>query len=138
MIQEIQESSNLAGDVAGCVVLIFSKDRSFLDHYREIFVSLGFVPITATTAEAALAILRLMVVAFVVVDQSSGIPESRKILEHARDAQRHGLVLVIAREANPHFRCEALALGAVEYLIHPVVPDDFVHALHLIHESVRR
>lgn len=126
-----QEPSTNKGreDVEGCVALIFSGDRNFLKYYRELFKKLGFAPVTATTPEAALAILRFTIVAFVVVDQGGATFESRHVLERARQTQQHAPVLVITRKLDPHFRHEVLALGAADYLDHPALPDDIVHAL---------
>lgn len=122
-------AARLQEEVEGCVALIFSGDREFLDHYQELFMKLGFAPVTASTPEAALAILRLTIVTFVVVDQGGRIFESRGVLERARETQRHAPALVITRKPDPNFRHEALALGAVDYLDHPAHPDDIVHAL---------
>jgi DNA-binding NtrC family response regulator len=113
----------------GCVALIFSSDRNFLDHYRELFMGMGFAPVTTTTPDAAQAILRLTTVTFVVVDQGSKNFETRQVLERVRKEQHHAPVLVIARKADPHFRQEALALGAADYLEHPALRDDVIHAL---------
>ncbi|HET9179068.1 MAG TPA: hypothetical protein VFQ24_11985 [Terriglobia bacterium] len=134
---QVSESSARSESAEGCVVLVFSTDRDFLEHYRGVFLSLGFVPITAATVEAALAILRLMVVAFVVVDQSSGIEADRNILKRVQSAQPHALALVIAEQPDPLFRREALALGAAEYLHHPADSKDFAHAFHLVCEEVQ-
>lgn len=136
MGRQVSESSTRTDGAEGCVVLVFSTDRDFLEHYRGVFLSLGFVPITAATVEAALAILRLMVVAFVVVDQSSGMEADRNILKRVQSAQPHALALVIAQQPDAHFRREALALGAAEYLHHPADPKDFAHAFHLVYEEV--
>src|SRR5690242_1289204 len=91
MGRQVSEFSTRTEGAEGCVVLVFSTDRDFLEHYRGVFLSLGFVPITAATVEAALAILRLMVVAFVVVDQSSGMEADRNILKRVQSAQPHAL-----------------------------------------------
>lgn len=137
MGRQASESLTRTEGAEGCVVLVFSTDRDFLEHYRGVFLSLGFVPITAATVEAALAILRLMVVAFVVVDQSSGMEADRNILKRVQSAQPHALALVIAQQPDADFRREALALGAAEYLRHPADPKDFAHAFHLVCEEVR-
>lgn len=137
MGRQVSEFSTRTEGAEGCVVLVFSTDRDFLEHYRGVFLSLGFVPITAATVEAALAILRLMVVAFVVVDQSSGMEADRNILKRVQSAQPHALALVIAQEPDALFRREALALGAAEYLHHPADSKDFAQAFHLAYEEVR-
>lgn len=138
MDRQVCESSSTPESAEGCVVLVYSTDRDFLEHYRGVFLSLGFVPITAATLEAAMAILRLMVIAFAVVDQSSGIEANRNILRRIQISQPHAVALVVAEESDPHFRREALALGAAEYLHHPADPKDFAHAFHLVHEEVRQ
>ena len=129
MRQETQEVSDKHEDVAGCPVLIVSTDREFVSHYRGMLVPLGIQPITATTSEAALAVLRLTVVAFVVVDQEIGTFDTRRILQRARKTQLHAPILVITRQPDPYLRREALALGAAAYLNHPVLRDDIVYAL---------
>ncbi len=138
MAQQETETSLRTESAKGCVVLVFSTKRDFLEHYRGVFSSLGLVPITVTTAVAAAAILRLMIVGFVVVDQSNGSRANRKILTRVHDDQPHALALVVAQEPDPHFRREALALGAAEYLNHPVAPDDFVQALQMVEGGVRQ
>ena len=128
MAQQASESLRRAQRAEGCVVLIFSTKDEFLEHYREVALSLGFVPMTVETPDAAIAILRLMVVAFVVIDQSSGIQATRTILKRVQQDQAHALALVVAQEPDPRFRREALSLGAAEYLDHPAAPEDFVYA----------
>ncbi len=115
-------------DAAGCPVLIFSGDQNFVDHHRRTLLSLGFVPIAAASAESALSVLRLLVIALVVVDEDEGLCESRMILKRAREIQQHAPVLVVSQRADPESRHQALAMGAAEYLEHPVLPDDVVHA----------
>lgn len=116
-------------DAPGCVVLIFSTDRGFSIHNCETFISLGFKPLTASTPEAATALLRLLVMSLVVLDQQSGTAECRQILRYAQDLQYHAPVLVIARASDGNFRHEALSLGAADYLDHPALPEDIIHAL---------
>lgn len=116
-------------DAPGCVVLIFSTDRGFLIRYCEMFISLGFKPLTASTPEAATALLRLLVMSLVVLDQESGTAECCQILRRARDLQYHAPALVIARTSDHSFRYEALSLGAADYLDHPALPEDIIHAL---------
>ena len=120
---------NSSEDMPGCAVLIFSPDRSFIEHYCGMFMSLGFKPVIATTVEAAVALLRLLVVALVVVDEESGKIESGQILRRSRDMQYHAPVLVFGGRSDPDFRCQALALGAADYLDHPAFPGDIIHAL---------
>lgn len=116
-------------NLKGCVALVFSKDQDFLEHYRDLIAKMGFTPVTASTPEGAAGILRLMVVVFVVLDQSDPTSESRFVLERARKVQRHAPVLVIAREADQHFRHEVLAMGAVDYMDHPALSDDILRTL---------
>ncbi len=129
MSQRPQPSSIPKEDAAGCDVLIFSGEPSFLEYYRGMFISMGLTPLTTSTPEATLAILRLAVVAFVVVDQGSEIFESRRVLERARETHQYAPVLVITRKPDANLRREALALGAAGYLDHPALPGDIVHEL---------
>lgn len=116
-------------DMPGCAVLIFNANRAFIEHYCGMFVPLGFKPVIATTVEAAVAFLRLLVVALVVVDEENGKVESEQVLQHSRNMQYHAPVLVIGGRSNPDFRSQALALGAANYLDHPAFRDDVIHAL---------
>lgn len=125
-------------EARGRVVLLFSIRNEFLDHYQGIFLKLGFTPIRATTVEAALAILRLVVVVFIVVDQDSGIPIGRKILQRAHEAQPDALALVVSEKPDPRFRREAQALGVSEYLKHPAIPENFARVLRLVQEGMRQ
>lgn len=115
-------------DAPGCVVLIFSNDRSFINHYCKMFVSLGFKRLTATAPEATILLLRLLVVTLVILDQESGVPEGCRILKRVRHLQYHAPVLVVGRTSYPNFRHEALSLGAADYLDHPAFPKDVIHA----------
>jgi len=116
-------------DSSACAVLIFSADRTFTKHYCGIFLSLGFTPVTATTTEAAIALLRLLVVTLVVVDEESGKSENGQILRRSRDMQYHAPVFVIGGTSNQDFRRQAMALGATDYLDHPASRGDIIHAL---------
>lgn len=129
MRQRPHEALTGKEDVVGCDVLIFSANKGFSDHHRAVFMSMGFRPITVATPEPALAILRLMVVVFAVVDQGVELSDSRRILERAREAQQHTPVLVIAQNPHPNSRRAALARGAAGYLNHPALRGDIVHAL---------
>ena len=132
MAQQTLESSIRAEDVKGCVVLVFSAERDFLDHYREVFLSLGLVPITATSVAAAIAILKLMVVAMVVIDQSSGTPAVRKILKRAHKVQPHALGFVIGQDPELRFGSEESLLGPAKFLDHPAAPKDFAHVFQVV------
>ena len=125
-------------DLAACVALIFSNDRTFLDYYQKLFAELGFAPITANTCEVALGILRLTLVAFIIVDQGGKHLETRRVLECAHNTQRHAPALVISSKPDPQFRQEALQFGTVYYLDHPALPDDIVHALVTTNTSAQK
>ncbi len=133
MAQQAVESSVLAEGVEGCVVLVVSTERDFLDHYREVFLALGLVPITATSVAAATAILNLMIVAMVVVDQRNGVPAVRKILKRVQNSQPHALGFVIGQDPELRLPSEARALGGAEFLDHPADAQDFLHAFGLVH-----
>lgn len=116
-------------DSVGCAILIYSRDRAFLDYYRAMFLSLGLAPVTATTSEAALAILRLVIVAYVVLDEEAGHEGCRQVMHRACRTQRHAPVVVVSRKPDPDFQSQAMTMGAADYLNHPAFPDDFVHVL---------
>jgi len=138
MAEQTLGSSVRAEGVKGCVVLVVSAERDFLDHYREVFLAPGLVPITATSAAAAMAIMNLMVVAMVVVDQRNGVPAVHKVLKHAQNAQPHALGFVIGHDRKLDLPHEGPALGDAEYLDHPAAAQDFLHAFQLVHEGVRQ
>ena len=116
-------------DYRGCVVLIFSSDRVFLDYYRAMFLGLGFSPVTATTPQAAKGILRLAIIVYMVVDLDEGLQTSREIIHYARQTQSHAPVVVMSRKPHQNLHPEAASLGATEYLEHPALPDEMVQAL---------
>lgn len=122
-------------DYRGCVVLIYCSDRSFLDYYRAMFISLGLSPVTATTPEVAMGVLRLAVVGFVVMDEAGGLSECRMVMRRAGELQHQGTLVVIGRDPDQIFRHEAIALGAAEYLDHPALPEDIIRALLPSHPS---
>lgn len=113
----------------GFDVLIFSGTKPFIDHHRTILLSVGFVPITANTLEAALAILRMTVIDLVIVDEATGVSETLKILESAGDGWRKIPVLVVSQGFDAKLQRLAMELGAAGYLDHPAFQDDVVRAL---------
>lgn len=113
----------------GSAVLIYSGDRAFLDYYRSMFLSLGLTPVTATTSEAAVAILRLVIVAYVVVDAEGGLERCRQVMRRAYETQHHAPVLVVSQKDDPDFRHKAMTMGATDCLEHPAPPDHMLHAL---------
>lgn len=116
-------------DYRGCVVLIFSSDRLFLDYYRTMFLSLGFSPVTATTLQAAKGVLRLAIIVYMVVDLGEGIQTSREIIHYARETQCHAPVVVMGRKPHQDSHPVATDLGATDYLEHPALLDEMVQAL---------
>ena len=113
----------------GSNVLIFSSDRGFIDHHRAILVSIGFVPITVNTLEAALAILRMMVIELVIVDERAGVQETERILKRAGDDGQNVPVLVVSTGADTELPIQAIKLGSAFYLSRPAFQDDVVRAL---------
>lgn len=93
------------------------------------FGSLSLTPVTATSPEAAARILRMLVVALVVVDGKSGTLQSRTILEDVPRLRYHPRVVVVDRRPDPDIRRQVLAMGAEDYLVHPVLAEDIVHVL---------
>lgn len=129
MPQEKQLSTTPQENALGCAVLIYSTDSGFIEQYRQMLGSLDFVSITTTTPHATMAILRMLVVAFVLVDVGTGRPETRKILQYARTTQYHAPVLLIGRRTDPEFQHKALEMGAAAYLRHPALREDIVNVL---------
>lgn len=116
-------------DYEGCAVLIYSEDREFLDYYRAMFLSLGLSPVTATTSEAARAILRLMIVAYVVVDADGGLERCRQVMHRARETQHHAPVIVLSQKPDSDFRHQAMLMGAADCMEHPAKSDIMLGAL---------
>lgn len=137
-MKTVPSKESEVADYKGCAILIYSDDRKFLDCYRAVFSSLGFTPITATTPEAATAILRLMIVTFVVADAEEGLEKCRRVMQRARKMQHHAPVVVVSRKLNQYFRRQAEALGAADYLRHPVSPDEMVLMLLRCNEVIRK
>ena len=125
-------------DYRGCVVLIFSSDRMFLDYYRTMFLSLGFSPVTATTPQAARGILRLAIIVYMVVDLDEGLQTSREIIRYARETQSHASVVVINRRSDENLQPDRADLGATDYLEHPALLEEMVQALLPQHASAQR
>ncbi len=113
----------------GSSVLIFSGDRGFIDHHRAILLSIGFVPITMNTLEAALAVLQVMVIELVIVDEGTGVLETQRILKRAGDDGQNVPVLVISAGADAELQPQAFELGSVFYLNRPAFQDDVVRVL---------
>lgn len=113
------------------LVLIYSSDDDFLNYYRSMFVSLGLTPITETTAEAALGMLRLTVVEFVVLDQDEERQGYEQVIRHAREAEYHPTVVGVSRKHHQNSHPEASGLEAAEHLGHPAPQEDLLDALFL-------
>jgi two-component system response regulator RegA len=113
----------------GSNVLIFSGDKSFIDHHRAILLSIGFVPITVQTLEAALAILRVMAPELAIVDECVGAVDIQKILKRARDYGKNVPVLIVGSGADAELGIQAIELGSASYLNRPAFQDDVVRAL---------
>lgn len=114
----------------GFDVLIFSRDKSFLEHHRASLLSIGFVPITATTLEASLAVIRMTVIDLVIADEEAGVAETLRILERAGDGWCKIPVLVVGQGFDAESQRLALETGAAGYLNHPAFQDDVLRALH--------
>lgn len=114
---------------SGYAGLLFSSRQGFLDYYSRILASLGLVPVSRSTSERALAILRMIPVALVVVDEDLGISECLEVSQGARKRREGPPVLVISQNKNSPFRQEALAAGVTDYLVRPVLREDIIHAL---------
>lgn len=120
----------------GSDVLILSSDRGFINHHREVLLSIGFVPVTATTVDAAIAVMRWMVIELVIVDEQIGVAETQNVLDYSRGDVRSIPVLVVGQASDVELRRRALELGAANYLDRPAFQDDVVRAL-LAHCSRR-
>ena len=129
MSEATQKSRIPDTQMPGSNVLILSSDRGFIDHHRAILVSIGFTPITAPTLEAALAVLRLMVIELVIVDEETGPLGTQRILKRAGDGEQNVPVLVVGRGSDGELQRQARELGAVGYLDRPAFQDDVVRAL---------
>lgn len=115
--------------VPGSDILIFSSDLEFVEHHREVLLSIGFVPIVAPTLGAALAILRVMLIELVIVDGEAGALEAQSILKLARDDRPGVPVMVISQYPDEELGRQMLELGAANFLDRPALQDDVVHAL---------
>lgn len=113
----------------GSDVLILSSDREFINHHREILLSIGFVPVTATTADAAIAVLHWMVIELVIVDEQIGVAETQDILDCSRSDGRSVPVLVVSQRPDAELRRQAVKLGGAYFLDRPAFQDDVVRAL---------
>lgn len=136
MSQSTQKPYISDSQMPGAEVLILSNNRAFIKHHRAILLSIGFVPITVNALEAALAIMHLIVIELVIVDEEAGPLEAQKVLKRARDDGRDVPVLVVSQSPNAELQHQAMELGAVGYLDRPAFQDDVVRAL-LVHCSRR-
>lgn len=112
----------------GFDILIVSDDRAFIDHHRAILLSIGFVPIAASTVEAALTVLGMRIIELVIVDEAGRIEETQRFLKQVQN-DGQAPVLVVSPNFDPELRRQALALGAAEYLDRPAFQDDVVRVL---------
>jgi ActR/RegA family two-component response regulator len=113
----------------GSTVLIFSSDGSFIDHHRAILLSIGFVPITVHTLEAALAILRVMAPELAIVDEGVGAVDIQRILKRAAENGQNVPVLIVGSGADAELGIQAIEVGSASYLNRPAFQDDVVRAL---------
>lgn len=115
--------------IPGSDVLIFSSNPEFVEHHREILLSIGLVPVMAPTLGTALAILRLMLIELVIVDGEAGAGETQSILKLAREDRPSVPVLVVDQSSDPEWGSAVLGMGAADYLGRPAFQDDVVRAL---------
>ena len=113
----------------GSNVLVFSSDGSFIDHHRAIVLSIGFVPITVHTLEAALAILRVMAIELAILDEGAGALDVQRIMKRATDNGQNVPVLIVGSGADADLGIQAIELGSASYLNRPAFQDDVVRAL---------
>jgi len=113
----------------GLDVLVFSNDLGFITHHGSILLSIGFVPIVATTLKATLATLRSKAIELVIVDEEAGVQETQRILKQARENSPKVPVLVVSSSSHAESRRQAVDLGAAGYLDRSALQDDVVQAL---------
>lgn len=129
MSETTPESPNRNAYLPGSNVLVFSNDKGFIDHHRSILLSIGFVPITATTLDAALTVLRIMVIELVIVDEQAGTYETLRALKQGGDGGESVPVLFVSQSSDAASQCQAPDLGSAGYLDRPAFQDDVVRVL---------
>jgi DNA-binding response OmpR family regulator len=107
-------------------VLLVDEEAGDLRTLRLTLEGQGFEVFTSTTFESGIRYLEKESFDFVVVSQGTPAFEGRRVLDRAKQLDRHRPVLVVTRCIEMQCYLEAMQMGAVDYLEKPVPPADLL------------
>ena len=124
-------------------ILLVEDERFFRDMYCTLLQAEGYEVKTAAGGVEGLAMLESdqysLVISDLVMPDVSGL----EILSRVRESHPTVDVIIITGNANLESAILALKLGAIDYLVKPVNPDEFRHAVaqcirqrHLLDENI--
>jgi|ERR1017187_5025763 DNA-binding NtrC family response regulator len=106
----------------GTVLLVFEELRD-LETYGNMLCSLGYRILVCNSTAEGIKALKTEDLSFVIVSQGTPAFEGRQVLEKAHELRPNVPALIIARVLDRHSYCEAMDLGAIDYLVRPEPPD---------------
>ncbi len=110
-------------------VLLVDDDISDLEYHHSLLRCLGQTVVTCPSYTKAMDFLERENFDLVLVSQGSSAFEGRPVLEHALQIKPRVPVLVLARSENMRCYCDAMQLGAIDYLRKPVLPSEMREAI---------
>lgn len=124
-------------------ILLVEDDRFFRDIYSNLLNTEGYQVETASSGAAGLEMLGKGQYALVVTDLVLPDISGLEILTRVRESHPTVDVIMVTGNANLESAILALKLGARDYLVKPVNPDEFMHSVaqciqqrHLLDENL--
>ena len=124
-------------------ILLVEDDRFFRDMYANLLQSEGYQVETASGGADGLAMLEKGQYSLVITDLVMPVVSGLEILSRVRESHPTVDVIMVTGNANLESAILALKLGARDYLVKPVNPDEFKHSVaqciqqrHLLDENV--
>jgi DNA-binding response OmpR family regulator len=124
-------------------ILLVEDDRFFRDVYSNLLHAEGYQVETASSGAAGLEMLGRGQYALVITDLILPDISGLEILTRVRESHPTVDVIMVTGNANLESAILALKLGARDYLVKPVNPDEFMHSVaqcirqrHLLDENL--
>jgi DNA-binding NtrC family response regulator len=124
-----QEESTQPFRVSKATALVVHEDPDDLQYYFNMFEGYGYRVRACNSFQEGVRCLADEVFDFVMVSQGTPRFEGSCVLKRAVEINRRLPVLVVARCVDMDSYLEAMQLGAVDYLVEPLVLLDVVRVL---------
>ena len=113
---------------AGQAVLVVGNDKQFRQMVRAVLERAGFAVVVSGNADAALAVAVAEPPALALVDVVLPGASGFELYQELRDrlGEELPIIFVSGERTEPHDRVAGLLLGADDYLVKPIDPDELV------------